>query len=179
MPNPQIFPKTRFQRSESNPKPSKFISLVRRARPDLRANGLNSSELSMLEEIALLLSRGSTMRVLRGSYLANSLGISRQWANSLLRRLSDLNLIIRFKTGLVRLNIEKLNNFSKSDAKIKRRKMPKLLKTLLEYGRGNTGIPNKEVRSLENKNSKIVQPANLSRGDAEAYWLQKMGLTHV
>ena len=127
------------------PKTQRPISLVRQNRANLRAAGVTAAELQMLEEIALQCNRGSTLRFLRGSYLANCLGISRQWSNALLRRLADADLILRFKTGLIRLNLEKLHKISETTLKRARRKMLKPLKMLLKSGRGNTAFPNKEI----------------------------------
>ena len=120
------------------------ISIIRRNRAALRGRGVNHAEMQMLEEIALLM-RQNRVRVLRGSYLGKCLGVTRQWANALLRRLADLDLITRFKTGLIRLNLEKLGEISDRALQKVRRKASNWLKRLRKSSRGNTTIPNRET----------------------------------
>jgi len=123
------------------------ISTVRRSRGRLRSV-LSSAEREMLEEIALQM-RASKLRILRGSYLGACLSISRQRANEILRRLESLKLITRFKTGLMRLNLEILNDISPTGAKTVRRKVSNWLKSLSKSRRGKAPFPNKEKDTLK------------------------------
>ena len=128
------------------------ISKVRALRATLRAQGLRQSEITILEEIALQCGHG-TLKTLRGAYLAKCLGYSPQWANELLRRLDALGLIIRFKTGLLRLNVEKLNNISQRAAKSVRRKYSNWLKTLTKSRR-------RKYHVHEGKDLELREPVN-------------------
>ena len=118
--------------------------MIRRKRHALRKQGLTLCEINALEEVALLM-RGQKIRIIRGSYLAAALGVSAQHANKLLRRLAALDLITRFKTGLMRLNTEKLNEISVTAAKTVRRKVSKWLKQKSKSACRNHGVLNKDI----------------------------------
>ena len=122
------------------------ISLIRRNRANLRARGLNGSDIQMLEEIALQM-RSVKMKTLRGSYLGKCLGVSAQWANRVCARLAALGLITRFKTGLTRLNTEKLHDICAKTARFIRRKPTKWLKAKRKLETRNNGVHNKDINT--------------------------------
>lgn len=134
----------------------------------------------MLEE-CVLQTRGKRMRKLRGSYLANALGVSRQWANTLLRRLAALNLIVRFeKTGWVYVIPENVSKIKDGMAKKIRRVKSKWLKRKRKLESGNNGVPKGYilVRSEREKpNGWQPTPDNgATQQEIEAYWAEKCGV---
>ena len=124
-------------------KPVYNITKLRTATPSLRRAGLNASELLVLEQIALN-TTGGELRRLSASYIARPLGVSRQWVNQILLRLEKAGLILRFKTGVIRFNLEKLNTFMPRAFKKLRRKASNWLKRKVKLESDNTGLHNKE-----------------------------------
>ena len=113
-------------------KPSYNIKKFIAATPNLRRMGVNSSELHVLRQIALE-TRGGQLRKLSASYLAKPLGLSRQWVNTLLKRLEKLKIITRHKTTMIRLNIELFSKNMDDAANRIRRKEGKYLKLMKKY----------------------------------------------
>ena len=120
------------------------ISKVRNSVRGLRKAGVTSSELHVLEQIALN-TRGGELRRLSASYIAKPLGVSRQWVNELLQRLEKAQLITRLKTGFIRLNLEIINKIKPDAMKKQRRKATKWLKRLSKSSRVNSALHNKGI----------------------------------
>ena len=138
------------------------ISRLRAATPSLRRAGLNSSELLVLEQIALN-TKGGEVRRLSASYIARPLGVSRQWVNTILQRLDKAGLILRFKTGAIRFNLEKLNTFMPRAFKKLRRKASNWLKRKVKLESDNSVLHNKEIHT-----KKEMEWPQMSRRDALA-----------
>jgi len=160
---------------------NELLVWVRRNRRALRQAGLSSAEVQILEE-CVLQARGQRMRKLRGSYLANALGVSRQWANTLLRRLEALNLIVRFKTGLVYLIPENISKIKGAAVKQVRRQRSKWLKRMAKLESGNSGVPKGYILVKSGReNPKGWQPSaenGATPDEIEAYWFDQMGLAN-
>ena len=130
------------------------ITKLRAATPSLRRAGLNASELLVLEQIALN-TKGGELRRLSASYIARPLGVTRQWVNTILQRLDKAGLIVRFKTGVIRFNLEKLHDFMPRAFKKLRRKASKWLKSKSKSASVNSVLHNKEI--LRNKEAEWPQ----------------------
>jgi len=150
-------------------KPLHNISRLRAATLSLRRAGLNASELLVLEQIALN-TKGGELRRLSASYIARPLGVSRQWVNAILLRLEKAGLILRFKTGVIRFNLEKLNTFMPRAFKKLRRKASNWLKRKAKLESDNSGMHNKEELR---KKEKALPPM------ARAQALSELAQTYV
>lgn len=166
-------------KNQKKPTKNELLVWVRRNRRQLRQAGLSAAEVQMLEE-CVLQTRGVRMRKLRGSYLATALGVSRQWANTLLRRLAALGLIVRFKTGLVYVIPENVSKISGAAAKRVRRVKSKWLKRMAKLRCGNSAAPKGYtlVKTEREKPSGWVpnRENGASRAEIEAYWSEQMGI---
>lgn len=148
----------------------RMISHVRSSRRVLRKLGLTSAEMCVLDELALKLWSG-TIRTLRGAHLARCMGVSRQWVNTILRRLADLGLILRWKTGLIRLNVEMLSKINRTRAKKSRRKPTKWLKNLIKSRCGNNGFPLKERELRKEEKAMRYDDRQTSLRDLKAMYV--------
>lgn len=168
-----------MRKNRKNPTKNELLVWVRRNRRQLRQAGLRAAEVQMLEE-CVLQTRGGRMRKLRGSYLGTALGISRQWANTLLRRLDALGLIVRSKTGLVYVIPENVTKIKGAVAKRVRRVKSKWLKRMAKLGCGNSAVPKGYtlVKTERDRPSGWVpnRENGSSRAEIEAYWAEQMGI---